>query len=139
MFYKALQKKKNNKKAFTLIELIVVIAIIGVLIAILVPTMNGFVTTARTQTANANARTVYSIAQAEVTLAMTQNTTIVASYTKASSDAVGKAILAQLGTLAATATYTITVTVATGTVTAVTYTDTANNLTGAYPPAALPS
>ena len=43
MFYKAMLKKKNSKKAFTLIELIVVIAIIGVLIAILVPTMNGFV------------------------------------------------------------------------------------------------
>ena len=64
MFYKAMLKKKNSKKAFTLIELIVVIAIIGVLIAILVPTMNGFVSEARDTANLANARTGYSIAAA---------------------------------------------------------------------------
>lgn len=58
-------KKKKSKRAFTLIELIVVIAIIGVLIAILVPTMNGFVDQARTTTDLANARTIYSVAAAE--------------------------------------------------------------------------
>lgn len=67
MFYKALQKKKKNKKAFTLIELIVVIAIIGVLVAILVPTMTGFVDQAKQATADANARTIFSIAQAQAT------------------------------------------------------------------------
>lgn len=62
-------KKKKSKRAFTLIELIVVIAIIGVLIAILVPTMNGFVTQARNDTALANARTIYSVAQAQLAFA----------------------------------------------------------------------
>lgn len=68
MLYRAMLKrenaKKNGKKAFTLIELIVVIAIIGVLVAILVPTMMGFVTQAEDQTRLANARSVYSAATA---------------------------------------------------------------------------
>ncbi len=48
----------KRKKAFTLIELIVVIAIIGALIAILVPTMTGFVDEARTAVDQANTRGV---------------------------------------------------------------------------------
>ena len=43
-------------KAFTLIELIVVIAIIGVLAAILVPSMIGYVEKSKLGTANSNAK-----------------------------------------------------------------------------------
>jgi type IV pilus assembly protein PilA len=132
MFYKALQKrKKNNKKAFTLIELIVVIAIIGVLVAILVPTMNGFVSDAQDATALANARTVYSVGQAEIAFSLTNDG-------KYPSDADLKtAIDGQLANLDGT--YVLTYNATTGDLSKVVFTMKTGGATGTYPQEAAPT
>lgn len=52
--------KKNNKKGFTLVELIVVIAILAILALILVPAITKYVDGANKSKDQANARAIYS-------------------------------------------------------------------------------
>ncbi len=59
-------KKTKKSKGFTLVELIVVMAILVILAAILIPVVSGYINTANETAAYANARTVYSAACAYV-------------------------------------------------------------------------
>ncbi len=58
---------KTTKKGFTLIELIVVIAIIGVLAAILCPSMLGYVKKSKIQSANTTASSIYKAVNSAIT------------------------------------------------------------------------
>ncbi len=56
-------RRKPRVKGFTLMELIIVIAIIGILVAILGPTMSTYYRKSRIKSSNADARMVYNAAQ----------------------------------------------------------------------------
>ncbi len=62
-----MKKGKKNNKGFTLVELIIVVAIIALLIAMIAPNLTSFLGTASKTTLQANAKTAYTAANAWMT------------------------------------------------------------------------
>ena len=102
-------KKMQNKKGFTLIELIVVIVIIGILAAIVIPRLAGFSSTAQKQADIATART---LATAASTLYADQGSSAAGTY-DAAADSTDLAALLPTGfdwsTQLGTGTFTIVI------------------------------
>lgn len=57
--------KKNNKKGFTIVELVIVIAVIAILAAVLIPTFSGVIEKANKNSAMQAARNEYELYLAE--------------------------------------------------------------------------
>ena len=57
--------KKNNKKGFTLMEMLIVVAIIAILVAIAIPTFTGSLDKARQAADEANIRAAYADAMSK--------------------------------------------------------------------------
>ena len=53
-------KKLNNKKGFTLMEMLIVVAIIAILVAIAIPTFSSSLKSAKQAADNANVRSAYA-------------------------------------------------------------------------------
>lgn len=101
-------RKRLNKKGFTLAELLIVVAIIGVLVAISIPIFSAQLEKAREATDEANIRSIYAQLSADV---LTENTT---SATKKDKDVCPAAATytvtkdATTGNITGTANYTMT-------------------------------
>ena len=57
--------KKNNKKGFTLVELVIVVAVMAVLVAIAIPTVSSITQSAKDAVAASNAQTIESMIKLE--------------------------------------------------------------------------
>ena len=53
--------KKNNKKGFTLVELVIVVAVMAVLVAVAIPTIGSITQSAQKAVDESNARTIQSV------------------------------------------------------------------------------
>ena len=125
-------KKKNNKKGFTLAELLIVVAIIAVLVAIAIPIFTTQLEKAREATDAANIRSAYAevvadaLTQSGTESTITRTVTLkqqVADWQTAGINLAGSGVISGTGhvdatitgTPAANGTCTITYTPATGT------------------------
>lgn len=75
------KRLKKNKKGFTLAELLIVVAIIGVLVAISIPIFTSQLRKARLATNQANARAAKAAIVAEILDASTDTTSVHNAYT----------------------------------------------------------
>ena len=57
--------KKNNKKGFTLVELVIVVAVMAILVAVAIPTIGSIRSSAQSSVNKSNAQTVESIIKLE--------------------------------------------------------------------------
>ncbi len=76
---------KNNKKGFTLMEMLIVVAIIAVLVAIAIPVLNGTLEKSREAADAANLRAAYAECAIAVLDGSTGNDVTIDSTTKAAS------------------------------------------------------
>lgn len=53
--------KKNNKKGFTLVELVIVVAVMAILVAVAIPTIGNVTNRAKDSVAKSNAQTIESM------------------------------------------------------------------------------
>lgn len=76
----------RTKKGFTLIELIIVIAIIGILLGVLIPSWTYYMQRAHTRTQNNKAKAIFNAAQTVVTDLNFAERRYIEAYNKATSD-----------------------------------------------------
>ena len=130
-----LEKFKQKQKGFTLVELIVVIAIIGILAAILLPKYFGFTDKARISAAVSDAKSIRSIA--ETYYAQNNVWPLVTSVGTTPLGKAGSAAFVKNGT--ATSILKVVVTVPPSTIDSPTFQGaiSAYSTTAAYPPIAI--
>ena len=89
--------KKTNKKGFTIVELVIVIAVIAILAAVLIPTFSGVVEKANKSAAKQAARNCYTelLAETDADITKIDTTSVVSAESRA-------AILAETGVSTAT-------------------------------------
>lgn len=79
--------KKNNKKGFTLVELVIVVAVMAILVAVAIPTIGAVTSKAKASVYDSNAKTIESMLKLEEANADDGSATSTPDYKKALEDA----------------------------------------------------